>query len=97
MISGTTPTIRLNIAALDLTQCHGLRVTIRQRNTVIDFKDLAVSEHKIECYLTQEQSLLLAPGSCKMQVNGLTQGGTRWATVPKVIDITEQLLREVIS
>ena len=30
MIQGTTPTIRLKIDALDLTQCHDIHVTLKQ-------------------------------------------------------------------
>ena len=99
MIAGTTPTIRMTINALDLTQCHGIHVTLKQRALLIDIQeeDLVITEHRIEAWLTQAQSLQLASGTCELQVNGLTPGGSRWATKPRVIDIQKQLLREVIS
>ena len=96
MISGTTPTLRLTINALNLTECSNIHVTLKQRSITLDFTELTISEHVIEVYLTQADSLKLIPGDCKIQVNGLLNG-SRWATNTEIIEITEQLLREVIA
>ena len=100
MIQGTTPTIRLKIDALDLTQCHDLHVTLKQAgHDRRDFSGAAldVEEHAVQLYLTQEQSLMLAQNKCDVQVNGLTASGVRWATKVKTIEIGKQLLQEVIG
>lgn len=102
MIQGTTPTITLRIKGIDLTQCHGIVVTLFQcednkKELYQNKNDFSVTEHAIEFFLSQEESLGLFVGSVNVQVNGLTQNNTRWGTKPKIIDITEQLHREVIS
>ena len=91
--------IRVTTQDIDFTQSHEIHVTLRQRSTVLDFfgADLTIMGNRIEVYPSQEQSLKLAAGECEIQVNGLTTNDQRWASKVKTIEITKQLLREVIG
>ena len=95
MIRGTTPTLTCECGtqSLDLTTCHGIIVKITQMDDVsitLTGARLDISAHKIECFLTQEQSLSLCEGEAELQIHGLTEGNVRWAsdTIPITIKKT---------
>lgn len=99
MIRGTTPTLIFRIMAIDLTLCRSIIVTLQQRgHQPIEFsgEDLEIEEHQIRVYLTQEKSLRLAEGVCDVQVNVITNLGSRAAAPVKQIQIGKQLHSEVI-
>ena len=107
MIRATTPTLTLTIKddSVDLTQAKAVYVTLEQGQSFSVTKtgsDLSVTEKTVECWLSQEETLSLKVGTkLEIQVNWTytdTDGTTkRNATVIKAIDVTRQLLDEVIA
>lgn len=106
MIRGTTPTFRLTISGdVDLTEADRIWITIRQPKVNIELTegDYELATGKIiNCWLTQEQSLLLAENAkAKLQVNWtypLDSSGLvkRCATRVKEILVSEQLIGRVL-
>ncbi len=107
MVRGTTPNLTLRIKSdkIDLTKVQEVWVTIKQNNIEYDLTDesITVNKNKVNCYLTQEQSLALKEDVVtKVQINWLyfaEDGVTllRGATKSQEIKITEQLLRRVLE
>lgn len=107
MVRATTPnfTLRIKSDKLDLNKVKDVYVTIKQNNLEYDLtgESLTIDKNKINCYLTQEQSLALKEEQdAKVQVNWIyfaEDGVTilRGATKTKKIEITEQLLRRLLE
>lgn len=107
MIRATTPTITLTLTGdptLDLTQADKVIVTIASAAGKINKtgEDLMVEAKKISFSLTQAESLKLSDGlAAEIQVNWMIEDGAgdmkRLATLTKKINISKQLLPEVIS
>ena len=107
MIRGTTPTFTFTIKNknVDLTQAQTIIVSLTQGCREIEKtgEDLTVTEHAIEVWLTQKESLSLSEGSsCEVQINWTyldPDGETvrRAATRVRSIPISKQLLMREIS
>lgn len=107
MVRATTPnfTLRIKSDKLDLNKVKDVYVTIKQNNLEYDLtgESLTIDKNKINCYLTQVQSLALKEDvDAKIQVNwtyfaedGITI--LRGATKVRKIEITEQLLRRLLE
>lgn len=106
MISrGTTPTYILTLPDdIDLTTANHVIVTFSETNykKIIEKKDdeLTISEHEIQVYLTQEETLQFPVSAILVQVNfTFNEGGKmkRLATTIERTHSARNLIEEVIS
>ena len=97
---GTTPTITLTFSdqTLDLTTATEVYVTLEQNGEIITKtgEDLTVSAQQIELALTQKETLGFAEGNLNIQVNWTTAADQRACSNVKTIQMSKQLLEEVI-
>lgn len=106
MIRGTTPTFTFTIKSetLDLSEANNIYVTLAQSARTLtktgDDIELTVPR-TVAVWLTQEESLGLVESGMEVQLNWTytDAGGNarRAATKPKTIQVTRQLLKEVIE
>lgn len=97
----TTPTIALDFTDrnLDLTEASNVYVTLAQmpRKLTKTGADLEISAKRIEVYLTQEETLKFFEGEVRIQANWTYSGGRRGASKVRIINLSEQLLPEVLA
>lgn len=97
----TTPTFSLVFTeeGLDLTTANNVYVTFEQGN--INFtksgEDLVIEEKQIDAYLSQAETLQFAVGMVDIQANWTMANGRRASSKVKQVNITKQLLRQVIE
>lgn len=99
---GTTPTFTLSFdeEGLDLTTARNVYATFEQYGSVRITKtgeDLVIGEKTVEVYMTQAETLRFMVGPVDVQVNWTAAGGKRAASDIKTIELTKQLLDEVIE
>lgn len=96
----TTPTFSLRFSeqALDLTQAANVYVTFTMgwQKLTKHGSSLVVSEKQIDVHLSQEECGLFDCGQVSIQANWTDNAGDRCASDVAYIDITPQLLKEVI-
>ncbi|MBQ3870990.1 MAG: hypothetical protein II777_10615 [Clostridia bacterium] len=97
---GTTPTFTLtfNDEALDLTTATGVYVTFNDNGNIITKTGdaMTVGAKQIEVYLTQKETLSFSVGAVEVQANWTYSDGKRAASKVATVNITKQLLDEVI-
>lgn len=95
----TTPTFTLTFTeeALDLTQATNVYVTFEQDEVNFTKTDLDVAEKQVDVYLSQEETLRFKVGVVNIQVNWTMANGRRACSDVKQVEITKQLLRQVIE
>lgn len=95
----TTPTFTLTFTeeALDLTQATNVYVTFEQDEVNFTKTDLDVAEKQVDVYLSQEDTLRFKVGVVNIQVNWTMANGRRACSYVKQVEITKQLLRQVIE
>lgn len=106
MIRYTTPTHTLIVGGVDLTDCD-VYVSYRQvkgsskNANSADIDDPTVAydgtDTVITVPLTQLQTGGFTPGRAQVQVNWITSSGIRRATEIATINVTDNLLQEVIE
>lgn len=100
-MQGTTPTFVLTLPdTVDLTEAQNVYVTFTQgsQNTLTKTgDDLAVSEHQIEIYMLQKDTLRFRDGTVMIQANWTYSGGQRAATDVVKIEWDENLLKKVVE
>ncbi len=99
---GTTPTFILSFPAasgINLAEAENVYVTLRSWDKTLTKtgEDLTVETTTVSVYLTQAETLLLRPGKCQIQVNWTKNDGSRAASEIVCVQITENLLPEVVS
>ena len=101
MIRGTTPTFTLTLAddTVDLTQAVNVYATFKQGAVVITKTgaDLEVSEHSVDVYLDQSETLKFAPGNLQIQLNWTYAQGRRACTNIVSIGIDKNLIGSVLQ
>ena len=108
MIRATTPTFTLKIKSetLDLSEAENIYVSLCQPKGIYLEKsgeDIELTTPRtVSVWLTQEESFSLVEGSpVKIQINWTYLDGNgnvrRAATKPASVQVTEQLLKRVIS
>lgn len=100
MIQSTTPTFVLTVPdSVDLTLPAHFYCTIKQGNTYIQKNDsrLTIGEHTVSVSLTQAEANSLDVGTARLQLNWTYANGSRAASDIVTIDITENLLRGVLT
>lgn len=97
---GTTPTFTLTFTdnALDLTTASEVYVTFSENGNILTKKgdDLTVAAKQIQVYLTQAETLAFKVGTVEVQANWTYSTGDRAASEITSINITKQLLDEVL-
>lgn len=97
----TTPTITLTFTDqdLDLTAAENVYVTFEQvnKNLTKTGEDLTVQAKQIDTQLSQEETLAFVGGPVKVQANWTDSSGNRFASDVEEIELTEQLLEEVVE
>ena len=111
MIQATTPTVILTLPdTIDLTTAQEIYVSFRQRSAPLSTNPYSnvltktlgddvwlTGTHQINVYLSQTETLAFEP--CKaveVQVNWLTAGGDREATLIETLKVSDNILDEVI-
>lgn len=100
MIRGTTPTFKLllNDEEVDLTQALNVYATFKQGTVLITKtgEDLTVTEHEVDVYLNQEESLKFKEGDkLEVQLNWTYNDGKRACSNIIKIDVGRNLLGSV--
>lgn len=95
----TTPTFTLTFTEeeLDLTQATNVYVTFEQGEVNFTKTALDVAEKQVDVYLSQEETLRFKVGVVNIQVNWTMANGRRACSDVKQVEITKQLLRQVIE
>ena len=108
MYRGTTPTLPIRIAGVDLTQAK-LFLTIQDGK--VESKQITLetptaftvtydSEKNVtegDVTLTQEQTMMLNEGSCKAQIRFVFADGQAGTTQTRTLSVNDVLLKELIS
>lgn len=103
MIQATTPTLTLTLPeTIDLSTAKTVLVTFSQYNTTLTKSlgsDVWLSANNvISVYLSQEETLKFIPNkSASVQVNWITENDVRVATSIGTINITSNLIPEVLT
>lgn len=96
-MQGLTPTITITVGtSTDLTEAGNVYPSIKQGKAVLQPDDFFVSAHQVDIYLTQAETLSLAPGVAEVQLNWTYATGQRGATVPKSLRVLPNHLLEVL-
>jgi hypothetical protein len=99
MTRGTTPSYIITIKDLDDLAGNHVEVDIKQGAALLQFEDddVIIDENTIKITLTQEQTLTLSAGSAKLQVRGIRQEGTVWASSIITVPVNPILRAGLIS
>lgn len=97
----TTPTLVITIDKPELIDTSGIYVTFAQGAQLLTINsdiDVTATETgvQLELELTQLQTAGFVPGRAQLQVNWLESNGNRGATEIATINITDNLLNQVI-
>ena len=96
----TTPTFTLTFTeeGLDLTTASNVYVTFEQKdvNFTKQGADLDIEEKAIDVFLSQEETLQFQIGMVDVQVNWTMVNGRRASSDVKQVEISKQLLRQVV-
>lgn len=96
-MQGLTPTITVTVGtSTDLTEAGNVYPSIKQGKAVLQPDDFFVSAHQVDIYLTQAETLALAPGVAEVQLNWTYATGQRGATAPVSIRVLPNHLLEVL-
>lgn len=100
MVQATTPTFVLTLPnTVDLTQPSHFYFTLRQGHVKIEKEDsdLVIDGQTVSVYLTQAETLTLMAGAAKIQLNWTYPNGSRAASEIVSVNVTENLLKEVVA
>lgn len=99
MVQATTPTFVLTLPdTVDLTEPIHFYFTLRQGSVRIEKSDsdLVIDGQTISVYLSQAETLTFTPGIVKLQLNWTYANGSRAASEIVSVNVTENLLKEVV-
>lgn len=104
MIIGTTPTFTLTIPdkeELDLNNAENIYFTIRQGSLKITKSGediIIINEYTVQVSFTQEETLQFRYNiPAEIQLNWIYANGARAATKIKTIELSKNLIREVLE
>ena len=85
----STPTLTLNFKAVDISAGYDHYVTFSRplsEKKILELhgESLVVTEHAIECFLSQEETALMPKGKVLIQVNYLYNDGHNIRRIPSV-------------
>jgi hypothetical protein len=100
MVQATTPTFILTLPdTVDLSQAANIYFSLRQKNVNIEKSndDLTVDGQTVSVYLSQEETLQLVSGAAQIQLNWTYANGSRACSNIVSVQVTENLLKEVVE
>lgn len=100
MVQGITPTITMNFAnTVDFSEITNMYFTLTQGRHVIKKtgEDVVISGHSVSVYLSQVDTIKLEVGEAEIQLNWAYADGSRACSNIVTIEISKNLLREVIE
>ena len=101
MISrGTTPTFTLTLPeTVDLSEAQNVYATFRSVHATVTKTgaDLDVTEHTVDIYMDQEETLKFGVGTVEVQLNWTYPGGQRMASTIEQIKLSSNLLERVVE
>ena len=100
MVQATTPTFRLTLpTSVDLSAAENIYFTLKQGSTVITKSGDYVSyqDNVVVVSLSQYDTVGLAVGRASIQLNWTYDDGTRACSKIVSVNITENLLKEVVE
>ena len=95
MRRGSTPSVDFEIDQVDLKNIKKAEITFRQAHSKIikSGADILITgAHSLQCKLSQEDTLALRTGACRVQAKLLTDSGAVLAT-----EITEINIRDILN
>ena len=97
-MQGLTPTITVTVGNdIDLTEAAHIYVSFKQGKKLLKLTDgFDVTEHQVDIYLEQADTLSFDPGSVEIQLNWTFSSGQRAATKPVVLSVAPNHLLEVL-
>lgn len=100
MTRGTTPDIICTLSGVDFSEIKSIYATIRQGSVVVEktIDDVVINYPHIHIFLTQEETLKFAGNkTASIQIRGLSNDGTAWATGIKSTTVKPILKEGVIE
>lgn len=100
MVQATTPTFILTLTNdVDPSDFANIYFTLRQKNVLIEKTgtDLAIDGQTVSVYLSQAETLQLVPGAAQIQLNWTYANGSRACSNIVSVQVTENLLKEVVE
>ena len=100
MVQATTPTFILTLPdTVDLSEAANIYFSLRQKNVIIEKSndDLTVDGQTVSVYLSQAETLQLVSGAAQIQLNWTYANGSRACSNIVSVQVTENLLKEVVE
>lgn len=100
MVQATTPTFILTLPdTVDLSQAANIYFSLRQKNVLIEKTgdDLTVDGQTVSVYLGQAETLQLCSGAAQIQLNWTYANGSRACSNIVSVQVSENLLKEVVE
>lgn len=100
MVQATTPTFILTLPdTVDLSQAANIYFSLRHKNVIIEKSndDLTVDGQTVSVYLSQAETLQLVSGAAQIQLNWTYANGSRACSNIVSVQVTENLLKEVVE
>lgn len=100
MVQATTPRFVLELPdTVDLTQAANVYFALKQGNVLIEKStaDLTVDTHTVYVALSQAETLRLAAGMARIQLNWTYADGTRACTNIVTVNVLQNLMMEVLA
>jgi len=100
MVQATTPTFILTLPdTVDLSLAANIYFSLRQVNLEIQKKneDLVVDGQTVSVYLSQAETLQFQYGSAQIQLNWTYADGSRACTNIATVQVSSNLLKEVVA
>lgn len=96
MTRGTTPTLRIKVVGIDVTELDELYLTIKQGKTEITKRESDIStdaeNNKILVPLSQQETLRFNDGFVSIQLRAITVMGNAIASTIKTIPLSHILM-----
>lgn len=100
MVQATTPTFILTLPNdIDLGEAAHVYFTLKQKNAEIvkEDSDLTVDGNEVSVYLSQAETVKLSVGAALLQLNWTYSDQSRACSNIVNIEVTKNLLNEVLS
>lgn len=100
MVQATTPTFILTLPnTVDLSEVANIYFSLRQNGVQIEKtgENLTVEGQTVSVYLSQAETLQLISGSARIQLNWTYPNGARACSNIVSVQVSENLLKEVVE